>query len=208
MKTSRAKMQTSHIYGFVPAGDADVCAPGPVSSSCLERRINLACLSDRQPVNQSTKSLEPTSVVPFAATLCGGQRQTNTINSSSPTIPLLLLEPRLPDVGTAELDVEHPLHGRQHLLVGGRRAALEVGDDGGRGVALGGQLALRQRLGLELCTRLHDGVADLLAHRLGLDDVVRPVDLCEALAFYAGLDGLLSHACQYEEGWRCGESVK
>src|SRR5690349_19840339 len=30
----------------------------------------------------------------------------------------LLLKPRLADVAAAELDVEHALHGREHLLVG------------------------------------------------------------------------------------------
>lgn len=103
----------------------------------------------------------------------------------------LLLEPGLADVGTPKLDVEHPLHRGEHLLIGRRGAALKVGDDSGRGVALCGQLALRQGLGLELGARLHDGIADVLADRLGLDDVVGPVDFCEALAFYAGLRDLL-----------------
>jgi len=106
----------------------------------------------------------------------------------------LLLEPRLADVGPAQLDVEHPLHRRQHLLVGRRGAALKVGDDGGRRVALCGELALRQGLWLEPGARLHDGVADVLADRLGLDDVVRPVDFCEALSLDAGLGTLFK--CQ------------
>jgi hypothetical protein len=102
----------------------------------------------------------------------------------------LLFEFGLADVASAQLDVKHPLHGGQDLLVGGGGAALEVGHDGGRGVALGREILLRQGLGLELGPGLRDGAADLLADCLGLDDVVRSVDFCQALAFYAGLGGL------------------
>jgi hypothetical protein len=103
---------------------------------------------------------------------------------------LLLLESRLADVAAAELDVEHALHGGEHLLVGRRRAALKVGHDGRRGVALGRELLLGEGLGLEVGARLGDGVPDVLAYRLGLDDVVGSVDHCEALAFDGGLGGL------------------
>lgn len=102
----------------------------------------------------------------------------------------LLLELGLANVAAAQLDVEDALHGRQHLLVRGGGAALKVGDDGGRRVALGGQVLLRH-LGLHLLTRRRDDVADLLADRLGLDDVVGPVDLGQVLALDGGSRGLL-----------------
>jgi hypothetical protein len=53
------------------------------------------------------------------------------------------------------------------------------------GVALGRQILLRH-LGLHLLSLLGDGIADLLADRVGLDDVVAAVYLCEMLAFDAG----------------------
>lgn len=102
----------------------------------------------------------------------------------------LLLKPRLADITTPQLDVQHPLHGAEDLLIGRGGTTLELGHDGGRGVALGRELLLRQGLGLELGARLGDGVADFLADGLGLHDVVCSVDLCESLAFYTGLGGL------------------
>lgn len=94
----------------------------------------------------------------------------------------LALELGLADAGAAELDVEDALHGGEDLLVGDGGAALEVGDDRGRRVALGGQVLLRH-LGLHLLPRLADDVAHLLAHRVRLDDVVAAVHLGEPLAF-------------------------
>lgn len=100
---------------------------------------------------------------------------------------VLLGELGLADVRAAQLDVQHALHVAEELLVGHGGAPLEVGDDGGRRVALGGELLLRQGGLLGVAGRL-DGVADLDPHRLGLDDVVRPVDLGQALALAASLD--------------------
>lgn len=51
---------------------------------------------------------------------------------------LLGLELGLADAGAAELDVEDALHRGEDLLVGNGGTTLEVGDDGGRRVALGG----------------------------------------------------------------------
>lgn len=93
------------------------------------------------------------------------------------------------NVATPQLNVEDPLHGGEDLLIGGAGAALEVGDNCGSGVALGGEVLLGH-LRLHLGSGLGDGVADLLADGVGLDDVVGAVDLGEALAFDGGLGGL------------------
>jgi len=93
------------------------------------------------------------------------------------------------NVATPQLNVEHPLHGGEDLLIGGAGAALEVGDDCGGGVALSSEVLLGH-LGLHLGSGLGDGVADLLADGVGLDDVVGAVDLGEALAFDGRLGGL------------------
>ncbi|KAI6752701.1 hypothetical protein HG530_013453 [Fusarium avenaceum] len=75
------------------------------------------------------------------------------------------------NVAASQLDIEHPLHGAEHLLVGGGTASLEIGDDGLCGVALGGKVLLGH-LGLDLLSGLGDDVADSLADGVGLDDVV------------------------------------
>ena len=106
---------------------------------------------------------------------------------------LLLSKLRGTDVVAAQLDVEDPLHVAEDLLVGLGGAALEVGDDGGGGVAAGGEVLLGH-LGLGGLAGLGDGGADVLADGVGLDDVVGAVDLREALALGAalgGLDGIL-----------------
>jgi len=59
---------------------------------------------------------------------------------------LLLLEPGLADIGTAELNVEHALHVAENLLVWGGVTALEGGNDCCGGVALGRKILLRQTL--------------------------------------------------------------
>ena len=102
---------------------------------------------------------------------------------------LLGLELGLADARAAQFDVEHTFHGGEDLLVGGGGAALEVGDDGGGRVALGGEVLLGH-LGLHLLPRLADDVADFLADRVGLDNVVGAVYLCEALALLAAGLGL------------------
>ena len=102
---------------------------------------------------------------------------------------LLLRELGCPDVIAPQLDVQHLLHGAEHLLVGLRGAALEVGDDRRRGVAAGGEVLLGH-LGLDLLAGLGDGGADVLADGVGLDDVVGAVDLGEALAIGVALGGL------------------
>ncbi|KAL2292049.1 hypothetical protein FJTKL_10720 [Diaporthe vaccinii] len=99
---------------------------------------------------------------------------------------VLLGELGLADVVAAQLDVEHALEVTQDLLVRGGGAALEVGDDGGRRVALRGELLLRHGRGLGVARGL-DGLGHLGPHRLGLDDVVAAVHLCQALALAACL---------------------
>jgi hypothetical protein len=88
------------------------------------------------------------------------------------------------NVGAAQLDVEDTLHGGQDLLVGGSGSPLKVSDDTLGGVALGGQVLLGH-LGLHLLTGLGDDVADLLAHGVGLDDVVGSIHLGQTLALDA-----------------------
>jgi len=103
---------------------------------------------------------------------------------------LLLLKSGLADISTPQLDVEDALHGTQHLLIGRGGASLKIGHNGRRGVALCGELLLRESLGLEVGAGFLNGEADVLADRLGLDDVVGSVDHSQALAFYGGLSGL------------------
>lgn len=108
-------------------------------------------------------------------------------------ISIFLGELLLPDVGTPQLDVQHPFHGAQHLLVGGGGAAFKVLHDGDGGVALGGQVLLRELEALLVPSSL-DGLADLDADGLGLDDVVAAVDFGQVLAFDgACTTGLVDH---------------
>lgn len=101
---------------------------------------------------------------------------------------LLVRELGLADARSSQLHVQDPLHGAEHLLVGRGIAPLKAGDDGGRRVALCRQVLLGH-LGLDLLPGGGNDAADLLADRVGLDDVVGAVDLCEALAVTAA--GLL-----------------
>jgi hypothetical protein len=99
---------------------------------------------------------------------------------------VLLGELGLTDVVAPKLDVENPLEVAEDLLVGGGGAALEVGDDGRRCVALGGEVLLGHGRGLGVARGL-DGLGHLGPYRLGLDDVVAAVDLCQALTFTSSL---------------------
>jgi len=89
------------------------------------------------------------------------------------------------NVAASQLDIEHPLHGAEHLLVGGGTASLEVGDDGLGGVAAGSKVLLGH-LGLNLLAGLCDDVANVLADGVGLDDVVGSVDLGHTLTLRCG----------------------
>lgn len=98
----------------------------------------------------------------------------------------LLGELGLPNLVTAQDDIEDPLHVAEQLLVGSGGAALKVGDDGGRRVALCGEVLLGHGGALVvfgLGAGFGDGLADGGADRFGLDDVVGAVDLGQALAF-------------------------
>ena len=106
--------------------------------------------------------------------------------TSVKTRSLLLRELRLPHLVTPQDNIEHPLHVAKQLLVWRRSTALKVRDDGGRAVALCGQVLLGHRgtlVVLRLGARLGDGLADLDANGLGLDDVVGAVDFGKVLAF-------------------------
>jgi hypothetical protein len=83
-------------------------------------------------------------------------------------------------VASAELDVEHALHGGEHLLVRRSGTALKLGDDVLCGVALCGQVLLGH-LGLHLLTGSSNDITDFLADCVGLDDVVGAVDLGQTL---------------------------
>lgn len=104
---------------------------------------------------------------------------------------------------TPQDDVEGALHLAEKLLIRCRSSALEVGDDGGRTVALLGEVLLCHGralvvLGLGAC--LADGLTYGGAYSLGLHDVVAAVDLGETLTFGAcaagaGLVIVLASVC-------------
>jgi hypothetical protein len=112
---------------------------------------------------------------------------TTLVAAASATMRSVLLgELGLPHLVTPQDNVEHPLHVAEQLLVRCRSTALEVGDDGRCAVALCGQILLchgRALVVLRLGARLGDGLADLDANGLGLDDIIRAVDFGEALTF-------------------------
>lgn len=95
---------------------------------------------------------------------------------------LLLGELFFTDVSTTELNVEHALHGTEHLLVRRGAATLKVLDDGDGGVALGGEFLLGHLVPF-IGAALLDRISHLEADGLGLDDVVAAVDLGQVLAF-------------------------
>lgn len=95
---------------------------------------------------------------------------------------LLFGELFFPDVRAPQLNVEHALHCAQNFLVGSGGALLKVLDNGGGGVALGREFLLCHLVGF-LIAALLDGVCDLVADGLGLDDVIAAVNLCQVLAF-------------------------
>ena len=109
-------------------------------------------------------------------------------------IPSPLALPRklgLADFVTAQDDVEHALHVAKKLLVGRSGTALKIGDNSRGCVALRSEVLLRHSGALVVLgfrSRLRNRLPDLDAHRLGLDNVVGAVDLCETLAF--GVSGL------------------
>lgn len=112
-----------------------------------------------------------------------------------PRVNLLFLGELLcSDVRASQLDVEDTLHGTQDLLVGRSGTALEVLDDGDGGVALGGEFLLGHLVAL-VGTALLDGIGNLVADGLGLDNVVAAVDLGQVLALGGtGASGLNSFA--------------
>ena len=99
---------------------------------------------------------------------------------------LLVWELGLANLITAQNNVEHTLHVTQQLLVWRCSTALEVSDDGRCAVALGCEVLLRHSgtlvvLSFRACLR--DGLPDNDTDCLRLDDVVRAVDLSQALTF-------------------------
>lgn len=87
---------------------------------------------------------------------------------------------------SAEDDVENALHRTQELLVWRGCSTLEVGYDGGGGVALGRKVLLchsRALVVLGLGAGLGDGLSDGGTNRLWLYDIIGSVDFCEALTF-------------------------
>lgn len=107
-----------------------------------------------------------------------------------PTFSLFLaLELGLTDARAAELDVKHTLEGAEDFLVGLGGTPLEVGNNSDGGIAPGSEVLLCQ-LGLHLGTPPLDDLADILADRLGLDDLCFTVDLGHELTL-GGAFGLL-----------------
>lgn len=89
----------------------------------------------------------------------------------------LVRELRLPDVRSPQFYIQHSLHDAENLLVGRGGSLLKVLDDRGYGVALCGEFLLGHLVWF-FVSALLDGVCDLLADCLWLDDVVASVDLC------------------------------
>jgi hypothetical protein len=89
------------------------------------------------------------------------------------------------NVAASQLDIEHALHGAEHLLVGGGATSLEFGDDSLGGVAAGSEILLGH-LGLDLLSGLCNDVANSLADGVGLDDVVGTVNLGHTLTLRCG----------------------
>jgi uncharacterized protein involved in tellurium resistance len=101
---------------------------------------------------------------------------------------LLVGELGLSHLLTAQDNVEHALNVAEQLLVGGRGAALKVGNDSGRAVALGCEVLLRHGRALVvlgLGASLGDSLTDCNTDGLGFDDVVGAIDLGEALTLAA-----------------------
>jgi hypothetical protein len=99
------------------------------------------------------------------------------------------------NVAASQLDIEHALHGAEHLLVGGGATSLEFGDDSLGGVAAGSEILLGH-LGLDLLSGLCNDVANSLADGVGLDDVVGTVNLGHTLTLRCGtLCKVLVGAC-------------
>jgi hypothetical protein len=96
---------------------------------------------------------------------------------------------RCANITSPQLNTENLLHRCQNLLIRGRRSALEVRDDTLCGIAFGRQILLRH-FRLHLLSLLGDGIADFLADRVGLDDVVAAVNFGEMLAFDTGFGSL------------------
>lgn len=113
----------------------------------------------------------------------------------------------LADPGPAQLDVQHPLHGAQDLLVGLGGASFEVLDHPDGGVTLGGQILLGH-FRLHLVAAADDGLGHVVPHGFGLDDFVRPVDLGQVLTFGRGFlgEGMLGGEIVWE-GWK-GETYR
>ena len=105
---------------------------------------------------------------------------------------LLLLRPksRRSNITPPQLNAQCLLHGRENLLIRCRRPPLEIRHNALCGVAFGRQILLRH-LRLHLLALVRDDTADLLADRVGLDDIIASVDLGEMLAFDTGLGCLL-----------------
>lgn len=115
----------------------------------------------------------------------------NLVHSDERSSLLLWSESWSTNVGTSQLDAENALHVGEHLLVWSGGTVLELLDNGGSGVAFGGQVLLGH-LWLHLLALGRDGVTDNLADGVWLDDIVRAVDLGQVLALDTWLGGLLS----------------
>lgn len=130
----------------------------------------------------------------------------NLVNSDERSSLLLWSESWSTNVGTSQLDAENALHVGEHLLVWSGGTVLELLDNGGSGVALGGQVLLGH-LWLHLLALGRDGVTDNLADGVWLDDIVRAVNLGQVLALNTWLGGLLSLLVSVPCFLRCDDAI-
>ena len=130
-------------------------------------------LSDSIPTSSSTVSVPPLAAPRLVFS--------DLVHSDECSSLLFWSESWGTNVGTSQLDAENALHVGEHLLVWSGGTVLELLDNGGGGVALGGQVLLGH-LWLHLLALGRDGVTDNLADSVGLDDIVGAVDLGQMLS--------------------------
>lgn len=172
------------IASFRPSGIAcNPKAPNEIATDA-SRIIALPSTHTRDSIltSSSTVSVPPLAAPRFVSS--------NLVHSDERSSLLLWSEPWSTNVGTSQLDAENALHVGEHLLVWSGGTVLELLNNRGGGVALGGQVLLGH-LWLHLLALGRDGVTDNFADRVWLDDIVGAVDLGQMLSLDTWLGGLL-----------------
>jgi hypothetical protein len=95
-----------------------------------------------------------------------------------------------PNITPPQLNIQHPLHRTQHLLVRRRRTPLHILHYGDGRITFCGQFLLSHLVAFVIAAPF-DSVADLGADGFGFDNVVAAVDFCEELAFGAACSASL-----------------